>query len=236
MTDLIRTTKEQLFLLQDSGYRDFQSSLLPTVLPARIIGVRVPALRHLAKEMTARGDGIRYLKESTLPHSYYDEDNLHAFLIEALDGYDVCMDELQHFLPYIDNWATCDMLSQKVLLREPGRLYQQICLWLRSDHIYTVRFAVVCLLRHYLDARFSDEVLRMTADIRQDDYYLQMAAAWCFAEALAKQYDAALPYLTAHCLPAVTHNKAIQKALESRRIPAERKAYLRTLKRRGEDT
>lgn len=230
MTVLELATKEQLCQMQDSKYRAFQSGLIPTVADHRIIGVRVPALRRLAREMTRDGRGVQYLQTCTLPHDTYDENNLHAYLIEGLSDYDVCMAELERFLPYVDNWATCDMMSPKILGTQPDRLLGKIRGWLLSDAEYTVRFGLVCLMRHFLGVHFTKEILPLAAAVSHDGYYVRMAAAWLFAEALTVRWDDAYPFILSDDLPLWTRKKAIQKALESRKITTEQKTVLRALR------
>lgn len=219
----------QLFALQDLSYRDFHRRLMPTVDPARVIGVRMPALRKLAKAMTNTPQATAFLQQ--LPHFYYEENNLHALLLEPCKDYAQVIVELERFLPYVDNWATCDLLCPKVLGRHLSQLWEPIEKWLNAEHCYTVRFAIGLLMRFYLDDAFDPKCLDMVAGVQFEEYYVNMMIAWYFATALAKQYDAALPYLTQHRLSAWTHNKTIQKAIESYRIDNEKKAYLRTLKR-----
>ena len=220
--------EKRLFDMQDTEYRDFQSKLMPTVEKGRIIGVRTPSLRKLAKELAKYPDADAFL--NGLPHKYYEEDNLHAFLLEQIKDFDRAVCEIDRFLPYVDNWATCDMMSPKVLLRYPDRLIEKIDGWLSSGDTYTVRFGIKMLMSGFLDDRFMPEYAERVAAVRSDEYYVKMMAAWYFATALAKQYEAVLPYITEHRLDTWTHNKAIQKALESNRITPEQKAYLRTLK------
>ncbi|MBR3494565.1 MAG: DNA alkylation repair protein [Clostridia bacterium] len=218
----------ELYSLQDRKYAALQATILPTVPPERIIGVRTPALRAMAARL-ARDEGKEAFLE-LLPHPTFDEDQLHAFVISLEKDFDPCIREVGRFLPYIDNWATCDQLSPRVFRKEPERLLPYIRTWIRSEHVYTVRFAVGMLMQHFLGERFRPEYADMVAAIRSDEYYINMMIAWYFATALAKQYDLILPYLEDRRLDAWTHNKAIQKSLESFRITPEQKAYLRTLK------
>ncbi len=228
MGEVQERVREQLFAMQDTGYRDFHSRLIPNVAPERIIGVRTPELRRFAKAFGKTEDAAEFLK--ALPHHYYDENNLHAFLIEGIRDYDTCVGQLERFLPYVDNWATCDLMSPKVLGRHKEKLYGQICLWLRSKDTYTVRFALGLLMRYYLDEDFKPEYLELASGVRCGEYYIDMMTAWYFATALAKRYEETLPYLTQRRLPVWVHNKAIQKAVESSRITAEQKRFLRTLR------
>ncbi len=225
---IIEDIRKDLFALQDVPYRDFQVKLFPGCDTARFIGVRTPALRSLAKEYGKREDVDVFLKN--LPHAYFDEDQLHAFLLETVRDFDRCMDAVETFLPYVDNWATCDQLSPKVFRRDKARLLERIKVWLKSERTYTVRFAVGMLMQHFLDSDFDPAYPELVANIRSDEYYINMMIAWYFATALAKQWNAALPYLQERRLEPWTHNKAIQKAVESRRITAEQKEYLRSLK------
>lgn len=218
----------ELFRLQDRKYAAFQAKLIPTADPDRIIGVRTPELRAFARELAGGGEAEEFL--AALPHRYFDEDQLHAFVISQERDFDKCIDSVETFLPFIDNWATCDQLSPKAFKKEPERLLPYIDHWIRSDKVYTVRFAIGMLMQHFLDRRFDPRYPDMVAAVRSEEYYINMMVAWYFATALAKQYDAILPYLEERRLDGWTHNKAIQKSVESFRITAAQKAYLRTLK------
>lgn len=220
---------ERLFAMQDTEYRDFNSRLIPTVDKARIIGVRTPALRVFSKEISGSDTAVRFM--SQLPHNYFEEDNLHAFLIERITDFDGCVDALDSFLPYIDNWATCDTLSPKVLKKHPDKLLLKIDEWLCSKHTYTVRFAIGMLMKYYLDDNFNREFLIRVANVKSDEYYIKMMVAWYFATALAKQYESAVRFIEDCLLDVWTHNKAIQKSIESNRIEKSHKDYLKTLKR-----
>ena len=219
-----------LFQVQDKGYRDFQSKLIPTIPAETIIGVRTPAIRKLAKEYAKDPESAAFLMQ--LPHTYYDENILHALLIAEIKDYDACMEALEAFLPYIDNWAVCDSLSPKVFGKHKTELLQKIRLWILSGHTYTCRFGMGMLMRWFLDEDFRPEYLEMPAAVRSEKYYVNMMTAWFFATALAKQWDAAIPYLEQNRLDVWTHNKTIQKARESYRITPEQKEYLKTLKRK----
>ena len=225
------TTEEienKLFAMRDEQYRDFQRRLIPTLKPESMIGVRTPALRKLAKEIAGSGSADAFLLD--LPHRYFDENQIHAFLISGMKDYGACMESLQAFLPHVDNWATCDQMSPKVFKKHRPELLGEIRRWLASGRTYTVRFALGMLMEHFLEEDFDPAFLEMAAAVRSEEYYIRMMAAWYFATALAKQYDAALPYLEERRLDPWTHNKTIQKAVESYRIPEERKAFLKTLK------
>lgn len=224
-TETIRT---RLFAMQDANYRRFHAALIPNVEPETVIGVRTPALRKYAKELAGTPEAEAFLKE--LPHRYYEENNLHGFLIEKRRDFDGALAETERFLPYIDNWATCDMFCPKVFGAHLSALYEKIGAWIKSDHTYTVRFGIGLLMRFYLDEHFAPAYPSLVAEIRSDEYYINMMIAWYFATALAKRYDEILPYIEEQRLDRWTHNKAIQKAIESDRISGERKSYLRTLK------
>ena len=224
--------QEKLFALRDEGYRDFSSKLIPSVPTERVIGIRTPALRAFAKDFAKTPEAADFLR--ALPHFYLEENNLHAFLIERIRDYDACVAALDAFLPYVDNWATCDLMSPKALGRDRARLIGDVRRWMASGQLYTVRFGIGMLMAHFLDGDFRPETLDAVAAIKTEEYYLRMMQAWYFATALAKQYEAALPVLKAGRLEPWTHNKAIQKACESRRISAERKTYLKTLKKKKE--
>lgn len=227
-TMIIKEIQEELFRLQDEGYGDFQKKLIPTVDPDTIIGVRTPELRKYAKQLAKREDIREFLR--ALPHSYFDEYQLHAFIISGLKDYNRCLEEVSCFLPYVDNWATCDQMSPKVFKKHRQDLLAYIREWMDSSETYKVRFAVGMLMEHFLEEDFAVEYLEMTAGIRSQEYYVNMMVAWYFATALAKQYEAALPFLQDQRLDTWTHNKTIQKAVESYRISPEQKAYLKTLK------
>ena len=219
---------ETLFKMQDIKYRDFQSKLIPPKTADDMIGVRTPELRKYAKELLKREDVGEFL--AGLPHRYFDENQLHAFIISGIRDYKCCMEEVCRFLPYVDNWATCDQMSPKVFKKHRPELFRQIKKWIKSKDTFTVRFAVGMLMEHFLDEDFEPKYPDMVSEIRSDEYYINMMIAWYFATALAKQYDAVLPYIEKKKLDKWTHNKAIQKSVESLRITPEQKAYLKTLK------
>jgi len=219
---------ERLFALQDKKYAEFQAKLMPTVAKKVIIGVRTPELRKLSKEFTGSEEAERFLKE--LPHKYYEENNLHAFLIEKIKDYDKCISALNEFLPYVDNWATCDMMCPKVFKKHLPVFMEQIKEWLTSEHTYVVRFAIKMLMSFYLGEHFESEQLELVASVKSEEYYIKMMVAWYFATALAKQYEATLPYIEGRKLECWVHNKTIQKAVESYRVSDEHKKYLRELR------
>ena len=218
----------ELFKFQDVKYRDFQAKLMPTMNPENVIGVRTPELRKLAKQLAKREDVDEFL--DSLPHKYFDENQLHAFIISEIKDYEKCLDRLEAFLPYVDNWATCDQMSPKIFKKHRAKLMQEIERWIESDYTYTVRFAIGMLMEHFLDEDFDIVYADMVADVHSEEYYINMMIAWYFATALAKQYDAIIPYLIEQRLDTWTHNKTIQKAVESYRITPEQKTYLRTLR------
>ena len=230
--------REELFRLQDGKYRDFQRKLIPTAGEDTVIGVRTPELRKYAKKLVKRKEIQDFLTD--LPHQYFDENQLHAFIICEIRDYALCLEEVNRFLPYVDNWATCDQMAPKVFGKEKEDLLERIKIWISSGETYTVRYGIGMLMRHFLDAAFDPAYPEMVAAIRSEEYYVNMMIAWYFATALAKQYEAILPYIEGEKLDPWTHNKAIQKAVESYRITPEHKAYLKglkiksTLARRGE--
>lgn len=221
--------RAQLFAAQDLQYRDFQSSLTPAVLPERFIGVRTPRLRALAKQYAKRTETEAFLQE--LPHYYFEENQLHAFIISLEKDYEVCLQRLDAFLPCVDNWATCDQMSPAVFKKHLDDVCIQAERWIASGHTYTIRFGIGMLMRYYLDEKFSPAYAELAASACTDEYYVNMMVAWFFATALSKQYEAVLPFIKENRLDKWTHNKTIQKAAESTRISPEQKAYLRTLKR-----
>lgn len=218
----------RLFDLQDAEYREMQVRIIPSIAPETIIGVRTPKLRAIAKEMVKAGDYQDFLKE--LPHEYFEENQLHAFIISGIKDWDECMDELEKFLPCVDNWATCDQMSPKTFKKRREELLAHIKGWIRSDETYTVRFGVGMLMAHYLDDDYDSAYPAMVAEIRSEEYYVNMMIAWYFATALAKQYESILPFIEEKRLDDWTHNKTIQKSIESYRISDEQKKYLRSLK------
>ena len=219
---------EKLFALQDQEYQAFQSKLMPTVPPETIIGVRTPLLRKLAKELSGTPQAEEFLNR--LPHEYYEENNLHAFLVERIREYGTALAETERFLPYIDNWATCDCFCPKAFVKHKEALIVPIRRWLDSDRLYTVRYAIGILMRHYLDEDFQPKYLDWVAGVQSEEYYINMMRAWYFATALAKQPDSAFVWLTERRLDIWTHNKTIQKAVESYRISAEMKQQLRGMR------
>ena len=225
-----KTITDGLFALKDENYRRFHAKLIPDIPIDNIIGVRTPVLRKYAKEVAKLPEANIFLE--SLPHSYYEENNLHGALLSLLYPKDIIafMEQLERFFPYVDNWANCDMLSPKIFKKHLPYVYERVQKWLQSDAVYTIRFGIVTLLGFYLDNAFEPEMLQLVANVRSEEYYVNMAVAWYFSMALVKQYDATLPYIQNRVLEPWTHNKSIQKAIESRRIPQETKAYLRGLK------
>ena len=220
--------REKLYDRQDLKYRDFQAKLIPGMEPEKMIGVRTPDLRKIAKQMVKREDIGEFLEN--LPHEFFDENQAHAFVISELKDYGRCVQEVERCLPYVDNWATCDQMSPKVFKKHRPELLDSIKEWIRSEHTYTVRFAVGMLMQHYLDEDFDPAYPEMVAEVQSEEYYIRMMIAWYFATALAKQYEAVLPYIEERRLEPWTHNKTIQKAVESYRITPEQKEYLKSLK------
>ncbi len=228
MNDAQKYVRLKLFELQDEKYRDFQSKLMPTVDPEKIIGIRTPKLRRFSKEFEKTNMAQEFLNQ--LPHKFYDEDNLHAFLISAIKDYDESIRRLNEFLPYVDNWATCDMMRPIAFKKNRTALLKEISIWLKSDKAYTVRFGIEMLMVHFLDEDFNPEYLRSVASVKSEEYYVKMMIAWYFATALAKQYEITLPIIENKILDPWTHNKTIQKAVESYRISDEKKEYLKGLR------
>ena len=225
---MISSISEKVFGLQDVGYRDFQAKLIPNIDPESIIGVRTPELKKLAAEFVKDEAIDSFLKQ--LPHDHFEENQLHAFIISAVKDYDRCMELLKDFLPYIDNWATCDQLSPKVFKKHRPELLTEVRSWIKSSEVYTVRFAIGMLMEHFLNEDFKEEYPELVSEVRSEEYYVNMMIAWYFATALAKQYESTVKYLEERRLDEWTHNRSIQKAIESRRISDERKMYLKTLK------
>ena len=221
--------QQHLFGMRDAAYAAFIAKLTPGFPLGHFIGVRVPLLRTIARSF-AKEEAASQSFLSHLPHSYYEEDMLHGMLISLVKDYDRCLDLTDRFLPYVDNWAVCDTLSPKVFAKHKAQLLENILRWSSSSHTYTCRFGLRMLMTHFLDDSFSADFLEIPATIRSEEYYVKMMVAWFFATALAKQWEATLPYLENRQLDPWTHRKTIQKAIESYRIPPERKDYLRTLR------
>ncbi|MBQ4530410.1 MAG: DNA alkylation repair protein [Lachnospiraceae bacterium] len=226
--EIQKEIEQRLFELEDKKYKEFHSKLMPTVNPDTIIGVRTPAMRKLAKELAKQPEYMEFIH--MLPHKYYDENNLHGFLIETIKDYEDCVAAVNEFLPYIDNWATCDLMSPKVFKKHRAELLEQIKVWMCSEHTYTIRYGIGMLMTHFLDEDFKKEYLEWVAEVRSEEYYVNMMIAWYFATALAKQPEETLPYIEEKRLDVWVHNKAIQKAVESYRVSSEQKEYLKTLK------
>ena len=219
---------DELFKLQDKEYREFQSKLIPNINKERIIGVRTPLLRQLSKIIIKENNYSDFLND--LPHKYFDENQIHAFIISEIKDYDECLFEFNKFLPYIDNWATCDQSSPKIFLKNSDKLINEIKRWIKSKDTYTIRFGIGMLMRIYLDDNFKPEYLKMVSNIKSDEYYVNMMIAWFFATALAKQYDSTIEYIKNYKLDKWVHNKIIQKSIESYRISKEKKEYLKKYK------
>ena len=219
---------QRLSELSDPTYRDFHAGLIPNISPETILGVRVPALRKLARELRGSAEAQEFM--AALPHEYYDENCLHGLLINDIKDFGATVSALDTFLPYVDNWAVCDLISPRSFKSRPPELAAHVHRWLESSHSYTVRFGIGVLMSFYLDEGFEPAQLEAVAERCCEEYYVNMMVAWYFATALAKQPEAALPYIENRRLSRWTHNKAIQKSIESRRIPDETKAYLKTLR------
>lgn len=225
--------RDRLFGLRDLHYQAFHSRLMPTVPPETVIGVRVPVLRKLAKQLTGTQEAEAFLHD--LPHAYYEENNLHAFLLEPIVDYPIALAETERFLPYIDNWATCDSFCPKIFAKHREELLEPVQRWLNAEHPYTVRYGIEMLMRYYLEEAFRPEYLNWVAGVQREEYYVNMMRAWYFATALAKQPQETLPWLTEKRLDGWTHNKTIQKALESARVTPENKRALRELRIRSQN-
>ena len=223
--------RKELKKLQDNGYREMQVTIISTLEADSIIGVRTPALRQLAKELAKREDISEFL--SDLPHKFFEENQLHAFILSGMKDAESCIRLVDEFLPYVDNWATCDQMSPKVFKKHKQLLLEYVDKWIRSEHTYVKRFAIGMLMEHFLDEDFKTSYLTKVSKIRSEEYYVNMMIAWYFATALAKQYEDTLPFIEKQKLDKWTHNKSIQKAVESYRITPEQKEYLKTLKRKA---
>ena len=221
--------KEELFALKDSSYADFQANLIPNIPRELIIGVRVPEARKLAKRLAREAEASQFLKD--LPHKYYDENMLHGLLLSEMKDYDACIAAVDAFLPFVDNWAVCDIMSPKIFKKHKTALLEKIKEWSASEKTYTSRFGIEILMTYFLDEDFMPVYLEIPVSVHSKEYYVQMMIAWFFATALAKQWDTTIKYIEDHRLDTWTHNKTIQKARESQRITHEQKEYLKSLKR-----
>ena len=228
MTIAEKYVRDRLFAMQDLKYKDFHSRLMPTVDSDLVIGVRTPELRKFAKEFAKTDMAEVFL--NALPHKYYEENNLHAFLICEIKDFDRLITRLNEFLPFVDNWATCDMMRPKIFSKNKEKLLPEIEKWMSSEQPYTVRFGIEMLMIHFLGDSFDSAFPQKVAEIRSDMYYVRMMQAWYFATALAHQYEQILPFIENNVLDEWTHNKAIQKAVESYRVTAEQKEYLKGLR------
>ena len=224
----VQSIRDFLFSHQDTAYRDFQSPLIPSIQKDSMIGVRTPILRAYAKELSKDAKAAAFLQN--LPHTYFEENQLHGFVISLTRDFDLCLSQVDTFLPYVDNWATCDQLSPKVFAKHTKDLLPKIDLWLASGKVYTVRFAIACLMRYFLDDDFEPGYLEKVCSVSLDDYYVKMMQAWYFATALAKQWEASLPFIREHRLDQWTERKAVQKARESFRVSDEHKSELLSLR------
>lgn len=220
--------REELFALQDISYADFQSKLTPNIPRDLFIGVRIPEARKLAKRIVGEPETLKFLTD--LPHRYYDENILHGLIVSEMKDYDTCIVAVDEFLPYIDNWAVCDIMSPKIFKKNKTVLLEKIKEWSKSEKEYTCRFGIEMLMTHFLDDDFKTEYLEIPVSINSEEYYVQMMIAWFFATALAKQWDATIKYIEEQRLDTWAHNKTIQKACESKRITLKQKEYLKSLK------
>ena len=220
--------QKKLFELSDSGYAAFQAKLAPNIPAETCMGVRVPVLRSFASEFSKTPECADFL--NSLPHEYFDENLLHSVLLEKWKNYDDCVEKVERFLPYVDNWTVCDTLRPKIFAKHKAEVIEKVKEWIASEKTYTCRFGVDMLMTHYLDDAFRPEYLELPATVESEEYYVRMMIAWYYATALAKQWGSTVPYLEENRLPKWTHNKTIQKAVESYRITPEQKAYLKTLR------
>lgn len=228
MPDILLPLHKKLFELQDTKYRDFHKKLIPGFPEDKIIGVRTPVLRKFAKEYAKTEDAVEFIK--ILPHEYYEENNLHMFIISGIKDYDSCVAEIERFLPFVNNWATCDMPLPKCFYKNSEDVIERARAWIRSDKTYTIRYGIGVYMSMFLDENFKPEYLSEIASIKSEEYYVNMMIAWYFATALAKQWEKTVPFIEEKRLEEWTYNKTIQKAVESYRITPEQKTYLRSLK------
>ena len=229
MSKIVNEIRKDLLSMQDIKYRDFQAKLIPNVDKEYFIGIKTPELRKYAKDVLKRDDVSEFFDD--LPHKYFDENQVHAFAVSGMKDFDECMVETEKFLPYVNNWATCDQFSPKVFKKHREELLKYIKVWIKSKETYTVRFAIGMLMEHFLNEDFKETYPKMVSKVKSDEYYINMMIAWYFATALSKQYDAVIGYFEEGKLDKWVNNKSIQKACESYRVSDEHKAYLKTLKK-----
>lgn len=222
--------QKELLNMQELKMKDFNSKLIPNIEKEKFIGIRSPNLRKFSKEVFKNNqeDVIKFL--NSLPHKYIEENHLHGFLIENFKDFNVALDYTEKFLPYVDNWATCDSFRPKIFNKHKNKIFEKIKIWIRDEHEYTVRYSIGLLLSNYLDEDFNEEHLEMVLNVKREEYYIKMMVAWYFSFALIKQYESTIPYIQNQKLEKWTHNKTIQKAIESFRIDQKTKEYLKTLK------
>lgn len=228
MSDTVLSLREKLFELRDLKYRDFHSRLIPSVSKEQVMGIRTPVLRKFAKEYAKTEEAAEFIK--ILPHGYYEENNLHMLIISGIRDYEVCIAEIERFLPFIDNWATCDMPVPRCFYENKEDVLERAKGWIKSDEAFTVRYGIGVLMSMFLDEDFDSVYPKLVASVRSEQYYVNMMIAWYFATALAKRWEEVIPFIEKRQLDKWTHNKAIQKAVESYRITSEQKAYLKSLK------
>ena len=226
------TVRDRLLAARDTKNAAFQAKLTPGIAKEKFLGVRVPELRKIEKALRGTAEAEEFLR--TLPHKYYDENILHGAILSLMKDFGTCVDAVNAFLPYVDNWAVCDIMSPRVFKKHKDELLPKIKEWIASDHVYTCRFGMEMLMCHYLDDDFRAEYLELPANVHSEEYYVNMMIAWFFATALAKQWDAAIGYIEQDRLDTWVHNKTIQKARESYRITKEQKEYMKTLKKKNE--
>ena len=219
---------DKLMKLKDAKYQEFQSKLVPNIDKNKILGIKTPDLRMLAKEMALSDMKEEFLKE--LPHQYYDEDLIHFFVISLEKDFNKTIEYVETFLPYVNCWPVSDQATPKAFKKHHQELLPYIKKWILSSHVYTARFGMRMLMNEFLDDDFKEEYLELVASKKGEDYYLKMMVAWYFATALCKQYDASIKYIEEHRLDDWVHKKTIQKAIESFRVTEEHKEYLRSLK------
>ena len=221
--------QEKLLTLKDDKNAVFVAKLIPNIEPKTILWTKIPVWRNLAKEFKNSPEKENFLK--IIPHKFFEENLLHVIFLELEKDFDKAVLELEKFLPFIDNWSVCDTSSPKIFKKYPNETLQKIKIWIKSEKVYTIRYAIWLLLSNFLDENFSADLLELVAEVKNDDYYVQMMQAWFFATALAKQYDATISILESKKLEPFVQNKTIQKARESQRISSETKKYLLNLKK-----
>lgn len=219
----------KLMKYKDDKYKAFNAKLVPNIDIDNIIGIRIPNIRKLAKEIKDEDYIDTFLNE--LPHKYQEEYILHGLLLSIkYKDINILLNKLDTFLEYANNWVITDTISPKLFKKYPDIVYEYIVKWINSNHEYKIRFAIVSLLQFYLDDNYNKKILTLVKNIKYNSYYVNMAIAWFYSFALIKQYDDTIKLFENKKLDKWIHNKSIEKAIDSYRVSSDKKTYLKSLK------